>query len=108
MQILYLFIGSVQQYVKEIADPDRYRPDHRPQCEARRPLTAHGFYSRTLVDAGFDGHNRRPGRCDYLVNDTSHLHRFSDGQFDFIYSIITLQHMPLASPSVIWRSSSAY
>jgi hypothetical protein len=31
--------GSVQQYVEEIADPDRYRPDHCPQCEAHRPLT---------------------------------------------------------------------
>jgi hypothetical protein len=24
-------------------------------CEARRPLTAHGFYTRTLVDIAFDG-----------------------------------------------------
>lgn len=55
MQILHPFIGSVQQYVEELADSDRYRPDHCPQCEARRPLTAHGFYSRTLVDAAFDG-----------------------------------------------------
>ena len=55
MQILHPFFGSVQQYCSEIADPDRYRPDHCPQCEAHRPLTAHGFYSRTLVDAAFDG-----------------------------------------------------
>lgn len=55
VQILHPFIGSVQQYVEELADPDRYRPDHCPQCEAHRPLTAHGFYSRTLVDAAFDG-----------------------------------------------------
>ena len=55
MQILHPFIGSVQQYVEEIADPDRYRPDHCPQCEAHCPLTAHGFYSRTLVDTKFDG-----------------------------------------------------
>jgi hypothetical protein len=55
VQILHPFIGSVQQYVEEIADPDRYRPDHCPQCEAHCPLTAHGFYSRTLVDTKFDG-----------------------------------------------------
>jgi Domain of unknown function (DUF6431) len=55
VQILHPFVGSVQQYFNEIADPDRYRPDHCPQCEARRPLTAHGFYSRTLVDEEFDG-----------------------------------------------------
>jgi hypothetical protein len=44
VQILHPFVGSVQQYFNEMADPDRYRPDHCPQCEARRPLTAHGFY----------------------------------------------------------------
>jgi len=37
VQILHPFVGSVQQYVEEIADPDRYRPDHCPQCEAHRP-----------------------------------------------------------------------
>ena len=55
VQILHPSMGSVQQYVKEIADPDRYRPDHCPQCEANQPLAAHGFYSRTLVDVEFDG-----------------------------------------------------
>lgn len=55
MQILHPFVGSIQQYYHEISDPDRYRPDHCPQCDARRPLTAHGFYSRTLADMAFDG-----------------------------------------------------
>ena len=55
MQILHPFVGSIQQYLKELSDPDRYRPDHCPQCEAHRPLTAHGFYARTLVDIAFDG-----------------------------------------------------
>jgi len=55
MQILHPFAGSIQSYFDEIADPDRYRPDHCPQCEAKRPLTGHGFYRRTLVDATFDG-----------------------------------------------------
>jgi len=55
VQILHPFIGSIQQYLKEISDPDRYRPDHCPQCEAMRPLNAHGFYSRTLVDVELDG-----------------------------------------------------
>lgn len=49
MQILHPCVGSVQQYLVESRDPDRYRPDHCPQCEAARPLTAHGFYSRMLV-----------------------------------------------------------
>lgn len=55
MQILHPFSGSAQQYAEEISNPDRYRPDHCPQCPARQPLIAHGFYSRTLVEAGFDG-----------------------------------------------------
>ena len=55
MQILHPFAGSIQHYFDEIADPDRYRPDHCPQCEAQHPLTGHGFYRRTLVDDAFDG-----------------------------------------------------
>jgi hypothetical protein len=55
MQILQRFSGSIQQYLQEIADPDRYRPDSCPQCHSKCSLTAHGFYSRTLVDVSFDG-----------------------------------------------------
>jgi hypothetical protein len=55
MQILHPFVGSIQQYSEAISDPDRYRPDHCPQCQAKEPLTGHGFYCRTLVDLGFDG-----------------------------------------------------
>jgi Domain of unknown function (DUF6431) len=55
MQILHPFAGPIQRYFDEIADPDRYRPDHCPQCEAKHPLTGHGFYRRTLVDTAFDG-----------------------------------------------------
>jgi hypothetical protein len=55
MQILHPFTGSIQQYFEEVSDPDRYRPDHCPQCQAKPPLTAHGFYHRTLGDVEFDG-----------------------------------------------------
>lgn len=55
MQILHPFVGSLQQYATLLADPDRYRPARCPQCDTRQPLTAHGFYRRTLVDEGFDG-----------------------------------------------------
>jgi hypothetical protein len=55
MQILHPFAGSIQQYAEAIADPDRYRPDHCPQCEGKQPLAGHGFYERTLVDVAFDG-----------------------------------------------------
>ena len=55
MQILHRFAGSIQRYAEELSDPDRYRPDHCPQCETHRPLRAEGFYTRTLVDIAFDG-----------------------------------------------------
>ena len=54
MQILHL-THSIKQYLKEIFDPNRYRPDVCPQCQGRCPLIAHGFYSRTLVDVRFEG-----------------------------------------------------
>jgi transposase-like protein len=55
MQILHPFAGSVQQYTAQLADPDSCRPGHCPQCQAKHPLTAHGFYTRTLIDTAFDG-----------------------------------------------------
>ncbi len=54
MQILHPFRGSIQQYVEEIPDPDRYRPDICPQCQAECLLISYGSYSRTLIDVGFD------------------------------------------------------
>jgi hypothetical protein len=55
VQILhpFTFTHSAQQYAEEISTADRCRPDHCPQCQAQLPLIAHGFYSRTLAEAGF-------------------------------------------------------
>ena len=56
MQILHPFTGSVQLYLAQLAaTPDRHRPTHCPQCQAQRPLKAHGFYTRTILDTAFDG-----------------------------------------------------
>ena len=55
MQILHPFAGSAQQYLDQLSDPDLHRPDRCPQCQAKHPLTAHGFYARTIVDSEFDG-----------------------------------------------------
>lgn len=55
MQILHPFTGSVQQYLEQLSNPDQHRPAHCPQCQAKPPLTAHGFYTRTIVDSAFDG-----------------------------------------------------
>ena len=55
MQILHPFSGSVQQYVA-LSAPDRHhRPSHCPQCHIKSPLHAHGCYTRTIVDAAYDG-----------------------------------------------------
>jgi transposase-like protein len=54
MQILHPFAGSVQQYNEQLSNPDAYRPGDCPQCQTKRPLSAHGFYTRTLIDAAFD------------------------------------------------------
>ncbi len=91
MQILHPFAGSVQQYLQEISDPDRYRPDHCPQCEARQPLTGHGFYSRTLVDAAFDGVIRvRRYLCHLCKRTVSLLPEFALPWLRFSISVISL------------------
>jgi hypothetical protein len=55
MQILHRFAGSIQEYLKQITDPDLCRPDHCPLCHALSCLIAWGFYKRSLVDLEFDG-----------------------------------------------------
>ena len=53
--MLHPYSGSIQQYMEVVDDPNRGRPSGCPQCRAKEPLTAHGFYSRTIVDETFDG-----------------------------------------------------
>ncbi len=91
MQILHPFSGSLQQYNEAIADPDRYRPDHCPQCEARRPLCAHGFYRRTLVEVNFDGFLRvRRYLCLGCKRTVSLLPEFALPYLRFSVSVIAL------------------
>jgi transposase-like protein len=91
VQILHPFAGSIQQYFKEISDPNRYRPDHCPQCEAHRPLNAHGFYWRTLVDAGFDGSIRvRRYLCRSCKRTVSLLPEFALPYLRFGITVISL------------------
>jgi transposase-like protein len=78
MQILHPFSGSVQHYEAELSDPERYRPRRCPQCEAKRALTAHGFYRRTLEDATFDGVIRvRRYLCESCQRTVSLLPEFA-------------------------------
>jgi Domain of unknown function (DUF6431) len=91
MQILHPLAGSLQQYSEEISDPDRYRPDHCPQCEAKRPLTGHGFYRRTLVDPVFDGVIRvRRYLCSACKRTVSLLPEFALPWMRFSVSVIAL------------------
>ncbi len=49
--------------------------------------------SSTMVGAANE-HNKFGERVQYIMNDVPNLQRFQDDQFDFVYSNITLQHMP--------------
>src|SRR5450759_5303831 len=78
MQILHPFTGSVQQYLEQLADPDQHRPAHCPQCQAKQPLTAHGFYTRTIIDSAFDGSIRvRRYLCQACRRTVSLLPQFA-------------------------------
>lgn len=91
MQILHPFRGSAQQYAEEVSNPDCYRPDHCPQCPARQPLVAHGFYSRTLVEAGFDGSIRvRRYLCRSCRRTVSLLPQFALPYLRFGITVISL------------------
>jgi hypothetical protein len=91
MQILHPFAGSIQQYAEEISDPDRYRPDHCPQCAAHHPLTAHGFYSRTVADVEFAGFIRvRRYLCHGCKRTVSLLPEFALPYLRFSLLVISL------------------
>ncbi len=78
MQILHPFKGSVPDYLEQLDDPDCHRPTHCPQCQAKEPLTAHGFYTRTIADAAFDGGIRvRRYLCETCRRTVSLLPEFA-------------------------------
>ena len=91
MQILHPFAGSVQQYLEQLADPDRYRPNHCPQCQAKQPLTSHGFYTRTIIDTAFDGVIRvRRYLCQACRRTVSLLPEFALPYFRSSVAVIAL------------------
>ncbi len=51
--------------------------------------------SSTMVAAA-QQHNAAPDKVNYVMNDQPHLQLFADRSFDFVYSNITLQHVPPA------------
>jgi hypothetical protein len=91
MQILHPFAGSIKEYVEEISDADRYRPDHCPQCGSKQPLIGHGFYCRTLVDTAFDGVIRvRRYLCRACKRTVSLLPEFALPWLRFSIALIAL------------------
>ena len=89
MQILHPFTGSVREYEAEISHPDRYRPDHCPQCQARQTLIGHGFYQRTLVEVGFEGSIRvRRYLCRACRRTASLLPEFALPYLRFSLSVL--------------------
>ena len=78
MQILHPFTGSVPQYLAQLDDLESPRPRHCPQCPAKQPLTAHGFYLRTIIDVAFDGEVRvRRYLCEACRRTVSLLPEFA-------------------------------
>ena len=49
--------------------------------------------SASMIETA-EEHNRFGDRCRYLVNTSDDLGLLPDGEFDFVYSNITLQHIP--------------
>ena len=91
MQILHPFAGSVAEYLTQLDDPDRYRPHQCPQCQAKQPLTAHGFYTRTLIDSAFDGWIRvRRYLCEACRRTVSLLPEFALPNLRFSVTVIAL------------------
>jgi hypothetical protein len=91
MQILHPFAGSVQQYLSQLANPQLHRPACCPQCQARNPLKAHGFYTRTIVDATFDGAIRiRRYLCEACCRTVSLLPDFALPYLRFSIAMIAL------------------
>jgi hypothetical protein len=91
VQLLHPFAGSIEQYWEAISDPDRFRPDHCPQCEAKQPLAGHGFYQRTFVDVSFDGVIRvRRYLCRLCKRTVSLLPEFALPWLRFSLTVISL------------------
>ena len=91
MQMLHPFSGSVHEYIEQLSDPDRHRPGHCPQCQAKHPLTAHGFYTRTLTDVVFDGVLRvRRYLCQCCKRTVSLLPEFALPYLRFSIAVVAL------------------
>ena len=91
MQILHPCTGSVQHYVAQLLNPQLPRPLRCPQCQAKNPLKAHGFYTRSIVDTDFDGAIRvRRYLCEACRRTVSLLPDFALPYLRFSIAMIAL------------------
>ena len=105
MQILHPFAGSVQQYLEQLNNPDHCRPTHCPQCQAQDPLTAHGYYTRTIIDSAFDGPIRvRRYLCETCRRTVSLLPEFA---LPYLRSSITVIAMFLIARLLLAKTLAA-
>ena len=89
MQILHPFAGSVAEYIAQLDNPDQYRPHQCPLCQAKHPLAAHGFYTRTIIDSAFDGWIRvRRYLCESCRRTVSLLPDFALPHLRFSVTVI--------------------
>lgn len=105
MQILHPFTGSVQQYLVQLDDLESPRPRQCPQCQAKQPLIAHGFYTRTLVDSAFDGLIRvRRYLCEACRRTVSLLPEFVLPYLRSSISVIALYLLLRLLPTVVGQA----
>lgn len=91
MQMLHPFSGPVQKYLDQLDDFKTHRPDHCPQCQAKAPLTAHGFYTRTIADGAFGGEIRvRRYLCETCRRTVSLLPEFALPYLRSSVTVITM------------------
>jgi len=101
-----------QTGIWEIGERLKYVETHRPLLSKHRALDfgcgvgrltqalaghfeeVHGVDISPSMIAHAKSYNRFGDRCKYTLNEKLDLRMFDDGTFDFIYSNITLQHMP--------------
>src|ERR1019366_6218087 len=77
-----------------------------PQCQAKRPLTAHGFYTRTLVDSAFDGLIRvRRYLCKVCWRTVSLLPEFVLPYLRFSIAVVALWLLARLRPPACCRAA---
>ena len=107
MQMLHPHSGSIQQYIEVIDDPNDGRPSSCPQCFIKRPLRAHGFYSRTIADEEFDGVIRiRRYLCQACLRTVSLLPEWALPFMRFSIAVIATTVRARLIESRAWKAAA--